>query len=117
MSVSRCKIHEYIGMTLDYTVCGHVRITMTSYIEEILYPFDKANPEGDGTNSSNTPNNFFVVNKDCKKLSQSKVVEFHNLVENTLYTTKRARPDTFTAIAFLTTRVYAPGEDDLQYTL
>jgi hypothetical protein len=28
MTVSRGKIHKYIGMTLDYTVCGQVKITM-----------------------------------------------------------------------------------------
>jgi hypothetical protein len=39
-------------------------------------------------------------------------VEFHNLVVKTLYATKRARPDTCTAITFLTTRVRAPDKDD-----
>jgi hypothetical protein len=39
-------------------------------------------------------------------------VEFHNLVAKTLYATKRARPDTCTAIAFLTTRVREPDKDD-----
>jgi hypothetical protein len=39
-------------------------------------------------------------------------VEFHNLVAKTLYATKRARPDTCTATAFLTTRVRAPDKDD-----
>jgi hypothetical protein len=28
MKVSRGKIHKYLGMTLDYTVCGQVKITM-----------------------------------------------------------------------------------------
>ena len=31
MSVSQDKVHEYLGMTLDYTVCGQVRIMMLSY--------------------------------------------------------------------------------------
>jgi hypothetical protein len=39
-------------------------------------------------------------------------VQFHNLVAKTLYATKRARPDTCTSIAFLTTRVRAPDKDD-----
>jgi hypothetical protein len=41
-------------------------------------------------------------------------VEFHNLVAKTLYATKRARPDTCTAIAFLSTRVQEPDKDDLE---
>ena len=32
MSVRRGKVHEYLGITLDYTVHGQVRITMFSYI-------------------------------------------------------------------------------------
>jgi hypothetical protein len=39
-------------------------------------------------------------------------VEFHNLVAKTLYATKRARPDTCTAIAFLTMTVREPDKDD-----
>ena len=113
MSVSRGKIHEYLGMNLDHTVRGQVRITMTSYIKDILDDFDKEDPKEDGTKSSTTPNNLFVVNKDCKKLSQNEVTEFQNLVVNTLYDTKQARPDSCTAIKFLTTRVRATGKDDL----
>jgi hypothetical protein len=43
--------------------------------------------------------------ESCKKLDEEEAVEFHNLVEKTLYATKRARPETCTAIAFLTTIV------------
>jgi hypothetical protein len=46
------------------------------------------------------------------KLLPEKAVEFHNLVAKALYATKQARPDTCTAIAFLTTRVQAPDKDD-----
>jgi hypothetical protein len=56
--------------------------------------------------------NLFRVDEDCAKLRPKKAQEFHNLVAKTLYATKRARPDTCTAIAFLTTRVRAPDKDD-----
>ena len=39
-------------------------------------------------------------------------MQFHNLVAKTLYANKRARPDTCTTVAFLTTRVQAPDLDD-----
>jgi hypothetical protein len=45
-------------------------------------------------------------------MAQNKAVEFHNLVAKTLYATKRAMPDTCTAIAFLTTRVRETDEDE-----
>jgi hypothetical protein len=105
MTVSRGKIHKYLGITLDYTVCGQVKITMFDYIDEILTAFDKAEPKGGGTKTSAAPDIIFKVDESCVKLAQNKAVEFHNLVAKTLYSTKRARPDTCTAIAFLTTRV------------
>jgi hypothetical protein len=112
MTVSRGKVHKYLGMTLDYTVRGQVQITMIDYVDEILTAFDKADPKGGGTKTSAAPENLFRVDEDCEKLQPDKVVEFHNLVAKTLYATKRARPDTCTAIAFLTTRVRAPDKDD-----
>ena len=33
MSIIRGKVCEYLGITLDYTVCGQVRITMFSFVE------------------------------------------------------------------------------------
>jgi hypothetical protein len=105
MTVSRGKIHKYLGMTLDYTVRGQVKITMFDYVDEILNAFDKAEPKGGGTKTSAAPDSLFKVDENCEKLKQDKAVEFHNLVAKTLYSTKRARPDTCTAIAFLTTRV------------
>jgi hypothetical protein len=44
--------------------------------------------------TSVAPDSLFIVDESCAKLAQNKVVEFHNLVANTLYATKRARSDT-----------------------
>jgi hypothetical protein len=112
MTVSRGKVHKYLGMTLDFTVRGEVKITMLDYVEEILTAFNKAEPKGAGTKSSAAPENLFIVNEDCEKLPPDKKVQFHNLVAKTLYATKRARPDTCTSISFLTTRVREPDLDD-----
>jgi hypothetical protein len=100
MTVSRGRVHKYLGMTLDYTVCRQVNISMFDYVDEIINAFDKAEPKRGSTKSSAAPDDLF------------KVVEFHNLVAKTLYATKRVRPDTCTAIAFLTMRVRAPDKDD-----
>ena len=108
----RGKVHEYLEMTLDYTVRGQARITMLSYNEEIIAAFNREYSKGKGKKSSDAPNNIFVINEDCKKLDQEKVVEFQNLASNTLYATKREIPYTCKAIAFMTTRLRAPDEDD-----
>jgi hypothetical protein len=57
MAVSRGKVHKYLGMTLDYTVRGQVKITMIDYVEEIVTTFDKAEPNGGGAKTSAAPEN------------------------------------------------------------
>ena len=77
---------------------------MFDYIEKIITAFEKAAPGKHSTKSSAAPVNLFVVDEYYKNLNQSKVVALHNLVEKTLYTTKRARPDTCTFISLLKMR-------------
>jgi hypothetical protein len=105
MAVSRGKVHTYLGMTLDFTLPGKVKISMYKYIKEIILAFDKADPNGGGNKTSDAPVNLFRIDEDCTKLDTKKSSEFHNIVAKTLYATKRARPDTCTSIAYLTTRV------------
>ena len=93
MSVIQGKVHEKIGMTLEYTVRCQVGIIISSYIEEILNAFEKADLKGKGTESSAASNNVFFVNKDYNNMDQERVMEFHNIATKTLYTTRRARPD------------------------
>jgi hypothetical protein len=105
MTLIRGKIHKYIGMTLDYTIRGQVKITMFDYVDEIITAFDKAEPKGGGKKSSVAPNSLFKLDESCENLKQDKAAEFHNMVAKTLYATKRDRPYTCSAITFLTTRV------------
>ncbi len=58
---------------------------------------------------SAAPDNLFVVNEDCKKLSNEAAAAFHTIVAKALYVTKRARVDISLAIAFLTRRVRSPN--------
>jgi hypothetical protein len=112
MSVSRGKVHTYLGMTLDFTLQGRVKITMFHYFEKIIVTFEKADPQAKGTKTSAAPSNLFTVDDDCKKLNIIKATQFHNIVAKTLYATKRARPDICTSVTFLTTCVRGPDTDD-----
>ena len=112
MKVQRGKVHEYLGMTLDYSEDGIVKISMLKYIAETLAEFEKIMPGCEGTKSSAAPKDLFNVDEDCDKLSKRKAEQFHSLVAKVLFATKRARPDTGTSISFLMTRTQAPNKDD-----
>ena len=112
MKVIRGKINEYLGMTLEYIVKGQVKITILDYLNEMMEFLDKAEQKYSGTKSSADPLNQFVVEEDCDKLSKEKSVTLHKIVESMLFDTKRARPDTSTAISYLTTRLRDPDQSD-----
>ena len=90
ITVKRGKVHEYLGMKIDYSEPGQAKVTMLNYVQEILTDFAKADPKATGTKSSAAPENLFVVNEDCEKLLTDKSVQFHNLVAKKIYATKRA---------------------------
>jgi hypothetical protein len=61
MTVSRGNIHKYLGMTLDYTVRGQVKITMIYYVDEIITALDKVELKGGDTNTRAAPGSLFKV--------------------------------------------------------
>ena len=69
MKLKRGKIHEYLGMKLDFSVAGQVKITMFDYIQEMLEDFHKFDPS---KNVSRTPaaDHLFIVRDDQPKLNE-----------------------------------------------
>ena len=112
MQVKRLKAHKYLGMALDYSTVGQVKITMLDYIDGIFGSFDKSDPTGGGAKSSTAPAVIFNVDEGCKKLSTKVSVDFHCLVEKILFATKWDRPDTCIKISFLTMRGREPDNDN-----
>ncbi len=115
------KVHKYLGMLLDFSHKGQCRVSMYDHVDSILEAFDSAIRRYDDgylkagkhrSKLSAAPDNLFVVNKDCEKLSDEVTAAFHRIVAKALYVTKQARLDTSLAIAFLTRRVRAPDTDD-----
>ena len=111
MTVHQGKIHNYLWMTLDYNEGGTVKVIMIDYINEIIASFDKEDPRSRGVNTSATTEYLYKVDEYCKNLSTDKSKMFHNLLVNILYITNQASPATYTAVAFLKTRVREPNKD------
>ena len=109
LTVTRGKKHEYLGMTLDFTIPGKVQITMFDYIVKMLTDLP---PSMQGTAATPAADHLFKVNLDAIKLDPADADFFHTMVAKSLFLSKRARPDIQTAVAFLCTRVKAPDRDD-----
>jgi hypothetical protein len=121
MKVYRDKTHKYLGMSLDFSYKGRCQVTMHDYIDGILQAYNLAIKDHNNgcqivekqcAEMSAVPDNRFVVNEDCKKLSNEAAAAFHTIMAKVLYITKRARLDISLAIAFLTKRVRSPDIED-----
>ena len=112
MTVSRGRVHYYLGMDLDYSTAGNVKISMIKYLTNVIQDF----PE-DITTTAATPaaEHLFkarTVEEGARKLPEEQVQAFHHTVAQLLFTSMRARPDILTVVSFLIKRVREPDEDD-----
>ena len=113
LNPSRGKVHDYLGMTLDYSEPGKVKIYMKDYAKKMLEEF-KFKSEVDGLKHVSTPaaEHLFIINDKSGKVGNDKKEELHTTVAKALFLCKRARPDLQPTVPFLCTRVKAPDEDD-----
>jgi len=110
LSETRGLIHDYLGMTIDYSIPGKVAFTMFDFLEDVIVEA----PENLKCSKSQYPgnNNLFKVSKTSPLLSIDDAELFHRLVARLLFASKRGRPDIQVCVAFLCTRVKAPTEED-----
>lgn len=106
-------VHDYLGLTLDYTYRKdrYVKLTMYNFLEDILKEVDK---EGDmnGEYMTSAAVNLFTVVETSEKLSVNKADYFHRIVARLLFALKWARPDLKLVVAYLCKRVKCPNKAD-----
>lgn len=105
----RGKFFEYLGMELDYSVPGQLRVTMIPFLQEMLAEFPE---EITQTRTTPAADYLFRVRDDAPKLPEEQAQLFHRFVAKLVFVIARARRDLAVATSFLTTRVKEPDEDD-----
>ena len=90
ISVSRGKIHTYLGMQLEYTNEGKCFVTMEQYTHEIIEGFPEVI---DGTASTPASDHLFKIRneEDAKVLPEEQPSAFHWTVAQLLFLSGRAR--------------------------
>jgi hypothetical protein len=110
LKATRGSTHHYLGMNIVFSRLGLVQFDMIPYIDTIINDF----PERiTGHTSSPAANHLFKVRPitETKLLPEEQAVAFHHTTVQLLFLS-RVRHDIQTSIAFLTTRVKSPDEDD-----
>lgn len=107
---SQGKVHDYLGMNLDFTHPGKVCVNMTEYIRMVL---NNALDDMKGKDATPAANHLFIMNNEDPKLLECKDAKlFVHLVMQLLYLSQHACPDIQTAMSFLCSRLKCPDQDD-----
>eukprot|EP00804_Cyclotella_cryptica_P003530 CCRYP_002153-RD/>CCRYP_002153-RD protein AED:0.77 eAED:0.38 QI:0/0/0/1/0/0/3/0/416 len=84
-------------------------LSMSRYTKEVINGFPEVI---EGTAATPAADYLFQTREDGKKLPEEQAAAFHRTTAQLLFLSGRARRDIQTAVAFLTTRVKQPDEDD-----
>jgi hypothetical protein len=110
LTVRRGVLHDYLGMTIDFSKKGKVMITMIDFIEKML---EEVPEDMNGNKQTPSQEHLFKVNdEDPEKLDESNRMIVHRHTAKLLFLSQRARPDVQTATSFLCTRVKEADTDD-----
>ena len=104
----RGKVHDYLGMKIDFGIKGTVIIDMVKYVCDMITEFPVKI-----TKTAKTPAGDKLMEVGNEKvLDKQRAEVYHTTVAKGLFLCKRARPDIQPTIAFLSTRVISPTEMD-----
>ena len=108
---TRGMYHEYLGMTLDYSEQGKLRIDMREYIKKTCNFYPEKLSE-----TTNHPwgDKLFQVKENEVKLDDNQNSLFHTTVMKLMFLAKQGRPDILPGVCFLSTRIKNSTKQDLE---
>jgi hypothetical protein len=111
LSMHTGRKHDYLGVDMEFNDDGTLEASMIAYLKNVISEFPEMI-----TGKSATPaaEHLFTIreDKDARPLNEEQALAFHHMVAQLLFMATRVRRDIQTAVAFLTTRVKNPDEDD-----
>jgi hypothetical protein len=111
MQICQGKIHEHLGVTLDFAVPGEVKIAMIPLVKEIIKLLSK-HDNFESVAATPAAEHLFKVNDNAESLSERQIAVCHNCVAKCLFLTKQARLGVSTAMAFLSACVKSSDVND-----
>ncbi len=105
------KRYDYLRVNMEFNDNGTLEVSIITYLKDAIAGFPK---KIRGKAASPAADHLFSV-RDLSKtrvLEEERALTFHHTVAQLLFMCNRARREIQTAVAFLTTRVKEPDEDD-----
>jgi hypothetical protein len=107
----RGKVHNYLGMQLDFRTPGCVKLSMIDYINVVL---QDAPDWMKGYANTPAALHLFQTSQNPDYLEKEDAQVYVHLEMQLLFLSQHARPDIRTAVAFLCTRLRKPDQDDFK---
>ena len=111
LSMHTGKKHDYLGVDMEFNKDGTLHVSMINYLKNVSNEFPETI-----TGRAATPahDKLFVIRdkEEARPLEEDQALAFHHTVAQLLFMATRARQDMQPAVAFLTTRVKSPDEDE-----
>ena len=111
VKMTRGLLHDYLGMTLNYSVPGQVSIDMSHYVKKMVRDFPQENLKGAPV-ASPWNENLFKVQHVSVSLEKEQAELFHTMTMQGLFLCKCGHPNIAPAIAYLTTWAQKPNHAD-----
>ena len=118
LKIVRGKVHNYLGMVLNFTRPAHVTVSQAGMILDITRgkPLDAVIPHTSGAKHSPSktpaPGHLFEVSPDSLLLSPIDKAIVHRTAAQLLFVGTHSRPDIVLANSFHTKRVLSPTLED-----
>ena len=117
LKVHRGLTHNYLGMVLDFSTPGLVRIEQSGMILEItrtagLDELQKAHGIKETCVKTPAADYLFSTSTSLPVLSDAEGELIHSVTAKILFIANRGRPDLLTFISFMTKRVLSPTAED-----
>ena len=111
LSMHTGKRHNHLGVDMEFNEDGTLDISMIKYLKNVIDEFPEIIK---GRAATPAHDKLFVVRdkNKARPLKEDPALVFHHTVAQLLFMATWARRDIQTAVAFLTTRVKNPDEDD-----
>ena len=106
----RGKKHTYLGVHLEFTELGSVKVSMIEYLKELIVGIPV---EIEGSIGTPVATYLLEINEENPiYLEEERAKILHTFVAKLLFVCKQSQPDTQVSVVFLTTRVRKLDEDD-----
>ena len=98
LTICRGKVHDYLGVNIDYSNKHYIKFTMYDFIEDVL---KEAREDMNGLSPWPADNKLFNMDNKLPQLNEKDANYFHRMTTRLLFAYKQVRLDIQVAVEFI----------------